>query len=332
MRRFGSRAIAICFVGALSWAVAASAVGAPAATPPADGMWDLSDLYPSAAAWDAEHAAVQKDIQTLAQFKGTLGRDAASLRKAFDAISSLDKRITRLAVYASLKADEDVRIPPNQARNTAADNLNARFIEAASWVKPEVQAIGAAKIEAFIAADPGLKPHAFGLRDIIRNAPHALGEEAERVIAQAANPLAQPQTVYTILANGELPFPNITLSDGKTVKLSDSVYELNRQSRNRDDRKKVFDAFWGAYKTYEGTFGANLQAQIMGQAFNAKARRFKSDLDAELFGDNMPEAVVRTLIAEVNRELPTFQRYLKLRARMLGLKDQAYYDVYAPLT
>ena len=70
----------------------------------------------------------------------------------------------------------------------------------------------------------------------------------------------------------------------------------------------------------------------MGQAFNAKARHFKSDLDAELFGDNMPEPVVRTLIAEVNRELPTFQRYLKLRARMLGLKDQAYYDVYAPLT
>jgi oligoendopeptidase F len=94
----------------------------------------------------------------------------------------------------------------------------------------------------------------------------------------------------------------------------------------------VFDAFWATYKTYEGTFGANLQAQLMGQAFNAKQRHYKSDLDAELFGDNMPEGVVKTLISEVNRELPTFQRYLKLRARMLGIKDQAYYDVYAPLT
>ncbi len=310
------------------------ACAAPAPTPasPSDGMWDLSDLYPTPAAWDAEQASVLKDINGVAQFKGTLGRDAASLRKALEAISLLNKRISRLAVYSSLKGDEDVRVSSNQARNTSADNLNAKFVEATSWVRPEILAVGAAKIEAFIAADPGLKPHAFGLRDILRGAPHSLGAEAESVMAQAGNPLGQPQAVYTIFANGELPFPSITLSDGKSVKLSDSVYELQRQSRNRDDRKKVFDAFWGAYKTYEGTFGANLQAQIMGQAFSAKARHFKSDLDAELFGDNMPEPVVRTLISEVNRELPTFHRYLKLRARMLGLKDQAYYDIYAPLT
>ena len=295
-------------------------------------MWDLTDLYPSPAAWEAEQAAVVKEIGGLGRFKGTLGRDAASLRKAAEAISLINKRVTRLAVYASLKADEDVRISTNQARNTAADNLYARFNEAISWVRPELLAIGAQKIEAFIAADPGLKPHVFGLRDIMRGAPHALGAEAEGVLAQAANPLGQPQAVYTIFANGEMPFPNVTLSDGKTVKLSDQMYSLYRQARNRDDRKKVFDAFWATYKGYEGTFGANLQAQLMGQAFNAKARHFKSDLEAELFGDNMPEGVVRTLIAEVNRELPTFHRYLKLRAHMLGLKDQAYYDVYAPLT
>ena len=323
------RVSAFCLASMLSMALA-HAAPVPAAS--ADGMWDLNDLYASAAAWGSEQAAVAKDIAALAQFKGTLGRDAASLRKALEAISSINKRLARLAVYASLKADEDVRVSQNQARNTAADNLNARFNEATSWLRPELLAMGPAKIEQFIAAEPGLKPHAFGLRDVLRNAPHSLSEESEQVMAQAANPLAQPQTVYTIFANGELPFPSVTLSDGKTVKLSDSVYELQRQSRNRDDRKKVFDAFWGAYKNYEGTFGANLQAQIMGQAFNAKARHFKSDLDAELFGDNMPEPVVRTLISEVNRELPTFQRYLKLRARMLGIKDQAYYDVYAPLT
>ena len=327
--------IAVQRVIAIGLAIIASVAftqAAPAPAQPAEGMWDLSDLYANAEAWQSEFTAVQKDIQALSQFKGTLGRDAASLRKALDAISLLNKRIARLAVYASLKADEDVRVAPNQARNTAADNLNAQFVEATSWVKPEILSIGTKKIEAMIAAEPGLKPHAFGLRDTLRSAPHTLSEDVERVMAQAANPLGQPQTVYTILANGEMPFTSVTLSDGKTVKLSDSMYELYRQSRVREDRKKVFDAFWTTYKTYEGTFGANLQAQIMGQVFNAKSRHFKSTLDAELFGDNMPELVVRTLISEVNRELPTLQRYLKLRARMLGLKDQAYYDVYAPLT
>ena len=121
--------------------------------------------------------------------------------------------------------------------------------------------------------------------------------------------------VYSIFANGELPFPTVTLSDGKAVKLDQAAYTLYRQSANRADRKKVFDAFWGAFKSYEGTFGANLQAAMLGNVFNAKARKFKTALDASLFADNMPEPVVRTLIAEVNRALPTFHRYLKLRAR-----------------
>ena len=94
----------------------------------------------------------------------------------------------------------------------------------------------------------------------------------------------------------------------------------------------MFDAFWGAFKSYEGTFGANLQAAILGSVFNAKARKFKTALEASLFSDNMPEPVVRTLIGEVNRALPTFHRYLKLRAKMLKVKDLAYYDIYAPLT
>ena len=39
------------------------------------------------------------------------------------------------------------------------------------------------------------------------------------------------------------------------------------------DRKKVFDSFWGAWKTYEGTMGAVLTTQIMGDVFGAKTRR-----------------------------------------------------------
>jgi oligoendopeptidase F len=124
----------------------------------------------------------------------------------------------------------------------------------------------------------------------------------------------------------------VTLSDGKSVKLDQAAYTLHRQDVNRDDRKHVFDAFWGAFKSYEGTFGANLQAAVLGTVFNAKARKFKTALEASLFSDNMPEPVVRTLISEVNRALPTFHRYLKLRARMLKVKDLSYYDIYAPLT
>jgi oligoendopeptidase F len=311
-------------------ALASAALAAPSNDPSL--TWDLSDLYPSVAAWDKERAALEKEVGAIGQYKGTLGRDAKSMLKAFDALALLDKRLSRLAVYASLKSDEDVRAAAEQSRNQASANLFSKFSEATAWIKPEVLAIGSAKVEQFIAAEPGLKKNTFFLRDTLRGAPHTLSPEAEDVLAQSGNALGQPGQVYSIFANGELPYPTVTLSDGKAIKLDQAAYSLHRQDSNRDDRKKVFDAFWGSFKAFEGTLGANLQAAMLGNVFNARARKFKTALEASLFSDNMPEPVVRTLIAEVNRALPTFQRYLKLRARMLKVKDLAYYDIYTPLT
>jgi oligoendopeptidase F len=307
-----------------------TAVAAPKDDPAL--TWDLRDLFPTVAAWESERAALEKEVAGVARFKGTLGRDAKSMLKAMDALGALDKRLARMAVYSSLKSDEDVRASAEQARNQAASTLYSKFGEATAWIKPEVLTVGAAKIEQFIAAEPGLKKNAFFLRDTLRGASHTLSPETEDVLAQAGNALGQPGQVYSIFANGELPYPTVTLSDGKSIKLDQAAYTLHRQDSNRDDRKKVFDAFWGSFKAFEGTMGANLQAAMLGNVFNAKARKYKTALEQSLFADNMPEPVVRTLIAEVNRALPTFQRYLKLRARMLKVKDLAYYDVYAPLT
>jgi oligoendopeptidase F len=41
--------------------------------------------------------------------------------------------------------------------------------------------------------------------------------------------------------------------------------------------------------------------------------------------------IYRQLVKDVNANLPTLHRYLKLRQRMLGLKDLGYEDLYAPL-
>lgn len=323
---FASTLLVTGLVTGLAAGLASNAVAAEA-----NEVWDLSDLYPSISAWDAEKAALEKEVAGVSKYKGTLGRDAKSMLKALDAITAIDKRLSRLAVYASLKSDEDVRATREQARNQAGATLYSRLGEETAWIRPEILKIGAQKVEAFIAAEPGLKKNVFFLRDVLRGAPHTLTPESEDVMAQAANALGQPGNVYSILSNGEMPFPSVSV-DGKQVKLDQAAYTLYRQASNRGDRKTVFDAFWKSFKAYEGTFGANLQASMLGNVFNAKARKFKSALDASLFSDNMPEPVVRTLISEVNRALPTFHRYLKLRARMLKVNDLAYYDIYAPLT
>ncbi|MEE9207048.1 MAG: M3 family oligoendopeptidase, partial [Gemmatimonadota bacterium] len=100
---------------------------------------------------------------------------------------------------------------------------------------------------------------------------------------------------------------------------------------DRDDRKSVFDAYWTKWGEFRNSVGMTLASHLQAQVFLSRARNYGSVLERELFQDNMPEEVYRTLVAEVNEALPTLHRYFKLRERMLGIDQMQYYDIYPPL-
>ena len=179
----------------VSAAAVAALAGVPAMaiaqTTSSAAAWDLTDLYPSDAAWEAERQSLLKAIPGLKAQKGTLGRSAASMRAALIAQSDMNKRASRLFTYASLKADEDRRVAPNQERKSQAQDVFTALGEATAWTNPEVVSLGARKVNAFIAADPVLKKRfAFGLRDTLRLAPHILSPKEEQLLASASTPLA----------------------------------------------------------------------------------------------------------------------------------------------
>jgi oligoendopeptidase F len=314
---------AFCLTANVAWSAAPAGDQVP--------MWDLGDLYASPEAWTAAHDKLKDAAEKIDGYKGTLGKSAADMLKALDAASQLRREVNRLNVYASLKADEDVRIAENQEREQAAGALQTLISEKEAWVAPEILSLGADKVNQFEVQSPELAQR-FGhfLDDTLRAAPHTLGLEAEGVLAASNDILNQPDNIYSQLSNGELPFPSLKLSHGVVIpRLDQSAYSKYREVPNRDDRKRVFDAFWGAFKKYEGTFGATLTAQVLSEVFAAKERHFPDSLSAALFQDNMPDAVYRMLVAEANQNLPTMYRYLRLRKKLLGIRDDfAYYDIY----
>jgi oligoendopeptidase F len=301
---------------------------------PAQGasLWDLCELYRSVEAWADAHARIKDEAIRLASFEGTLGLSAAAMLNALDAISLVNKEASRLYTYANLKGDEDLSIARNQERRQQAGSLYTLINEKTAWLAPEILEVGAEKVSTFLKAEPALLArHGFTLDNILRGAPHTLGIEAESVLAAAGDVLQQPDSAYHQLANSQLPFPTVTLSDGTIAKLDQSGYVRHRQCQNRADRKLVFDTFWGAWKGYEGTAGAILTTHLMGDLFRAKTRKYKNALSSALFPDNMPEAVYRTLVQEANRGLATLHRYFRQRQRLMGIEGVLeYFDVYPP--
>jgi oligoendopeptidase F len=317
---------------ALAGLAAAVPAWAQDAAAPAGAAWDLTELYPNDTAWDEARKATLAAIPGVAKFKGRLGESADVLAQALVVQSDLGRTIARVYTYASLKGDEDVRVSSYQEKLAQAVDLYTAFGEATAWVSPELLTIGKTRIDGFLAANETLKTRFdHYLENTIRQAAHTLSPEGESILASSSAPLQAPGDISGQLRSSDIPWPTITLSTGKQVRLDSQGYTLNRDAPNRADRKAVFDAFWDAHGKFQNSFGATYNAQVKGDIFYAKARKYPSSLAAAISGNNIPEAVYRTLVAEANKGLPQLHRYFDLRRRMLKLPDIHYYDIYPPL-
>ena len=117
------------------------------------------------------------------------------------------------------------------------------------------------------------------------------------------------------------------------MKVDQAGYSELRTSPNRDDRKAAMSAFFGALGGFSRTFGTTMNSSVQKVAVLRAARGSTARTSRRRSnGPNIPVSVYTRLIEGVNRSLPTFHRYLRLRKRMMGITDDLhYYDLYAPL-
>jgi oligoendopeptidase F len=298
---------------------------------PEASKWRLTDLYSSDEAWRAAKDKLVARIPEVKKYKGTLAQSPQQLADALVLLSDLNKEFSRVYVYTGLIADQDTRVAKYRAMKQEMDQLGSSFGADTAFVEPEILKIDRATIDSYIAKEPKLAPYTFYLHDLLRRQAHTLSEPEEKIIADAGLMSSGPGDVYGVFTNADFPFPTITLADGTTRKLDQATFSVSRSLPNREDRKKVFEAFFGALGDYRGTIGTALNAEVQKDLFYMRARKYPTTLDAALEPDSIPTSVYTKLIDGVNANLPTFHRYLNLRKRMLGLNDLHYYDLYAPL-
>lgn len=293
--------------------------------------WDLTEIYPNKAAWQADRESLEKDMQAIAKVKGTLGKSPQHLLEALDVIYGTQRKLMRVYSYASLLSDEDLRNTEHLEMDQLVTISYSKFSEALAWFEPEVLAVGEKKITRFLQKNDGLEIYRFPLENILRGAEHTLDAEGEKLLSLFTGVGAAPSSIYGLVANSDIPWPEVTLSDGTKARIDSQGYTRWRSSEKREDRKMVFDAYWNKWLEYRNTVGSVLYAHIQNQVAMARARKYDSVLQRELAEDNLPESVYRTLIKEVNAALPTLHRYFKLRAKILGVDQMRYYDIYPPL-
>jgi oligoendopeptidase F len=299
-------------------------------TIPEHYKWNLSDLYPNDESWRSEKQRIANEMKVLEKYRGKLA-SARDLLACLDVSNGIAKELSRLHAYASMASDQDTRDSVHLAMLQELTQLYADFSVKASYIEPEILRIGKNIVERFFSQEKGLEVYRHYLDDVLRRQPHTGTEGEEKIIADATLIADGPENIHSIFANADFPYPDITLSDGKTVRLDQAAFSLHRASANRDDRKKVFAAFFGKVKEFRRTYGTQLYAEVKKNMFFSRARKYGSCLESALDANNIPVAVYHNLINNVRANLNTFHRYLKLRKRILGVDELHYYDLYAPL-
>src|SRR5213593_2234572 len=293
--------------------------------------WNLADIYPSEQGWRSAKEQLAKELPQMKAFQGKLGTSAATLANALDKYFGFDKELSRLYVYAQMLSDQDTRDATHLGMKQEMTQLAAAEAAEVAFMEPEILRFEKGKVEKFIAAERRLKNYRFYLQDIARRSAHTLSASEEKLLADMGPLAGAPSETYGILANADFPFPTVTLSDGKAVKLDQAAFADLRALPSRSDRQTVMSAFFGALGRFSSTFGTTMNGEVQKVLFQSKARKYESALEYSLNGPNIPVSVYMRLIGGINRNLPAFHRYLKLRQRILGVEQLHYYDLYAPL-
>ena len=310
----------------------APATGRDRAQIPARYTWDLTPVYASDAAWAAAREGLAARLPEADACRGTLARSARDLLRCLELLATLGKELNRLHCYASMRSDEDTRDSHCMGMEQQITQLGAEFAARAAFVEPEIVAgLDRTALDAFERVEPGLAVHRHNLEDILRRKEHTLTAGEETILANATLVADGPATIYAVFSDADFPFPTVDLAGGRRVRLDKAAFNLERMSTNRDDRRAVFAAYFGALHAYRRTFGAQLNAEVRKNIFTTRSRRYRSCLHRALDGGNIPEAVYRGLIGNVTANLATFHRYLGLRRRIMGLEELHYHDLYAPL-
>ena len=301
-----------------------------------DDLWNVQNLYPDFDAWEADYQEFARDGQNprwpeIAYLAGKLGDNPETLKTALQLILGLSRKLGKLSVYAHLRHDEDITNDEAKANYARITNTMHAFAQETSWFEPELLSLSQATFKEILDS-PMLKEFRFYLERIDRMKPHTLSRESEELLASAGYALFTPYKTFSALNDADLKFGTITDKEGKTHQITHGQYGMLIRDQDRDLRERTFRQYFTQFQKHENTLCELLNGEVHKNVFQARARKYRSAMEASLYPHNIDPQVYRSLIEAVNNNLSVLHRYFDLRKKVLGVDQLHLYDMHVPLT
>lgn len=296
---------------------------------PAEMTWNLSDIFPSFEAWEAEMEAVRGLVGTVTKYKGRLHEGSKVLLECLEAQEVLQKRLAKVTAYASLNNSVDGTSPTNQAMAGRAATLSTSIQAQTSFIQSEALNLPEGTLDRYLKEEPGLEPFRLTIEKMIEQKPHRLHPETEMALASLGEVLNAPSMVYGRSRTADMKFEPVRDSSGNMLPMSFGRYETDADIVLR---RNAYAEFTRVLKAYQNTYGATWGTEVKKNVVMAKLRGYPSAIHMLLDRQEVTIDIYNNLHDIILTELaPHMRRYAQLRKKVLGLDKMLYCDIEAPL-
>lgn len=289
--------------------------------------WNMTDFYPDWAEWDKELETLKSMMKEIPQYKGQIKDDSKKFVELIKLEEKMGRLLDKLYVYVYMLKDLDSKDEVSSVKLQEIQAIYTEYSVSAAWITPEILQIPKETMERWIDENPELKDNRFGLMEIYRLQGHVLDEGKEKLLSYYGQYMGAPHDIYAELSISDTKWNEVKLSDGYEGPVTNGVYsKVLATNRNQEDRKKAFEALYGAFDNNKNTYGAIYRALLQRDVASSKGRNYTSSLEKALEPKNVPTEVYTTLLKSAIDNNAPLQRYVNLRKKALGLKEYHYYD------
>jgi len=292
--------------------------------------WDLSDIYKSDEAWEADYQKAQELIEAAKNYFSKLS-SPETLFQCLETRGELSRLMGNLYQYAQLNRDLDSRLSKYQAMTDRAAMLSAQAGAAFAFVEPELLKMTDEELLKLSYQFEKTDLYDFYIKELIRSRAHIRSEEIEELLSLSTMVAKGPNTIFSLLDDADLKYPIIKDEDGNEVQLTKQRFAKFLESSHPRVREDANNAFYSVYKEHINTLGATLSTEVNKNIFYAQARRYHSALESALDGDNIPLTVYHSLISTTEKNLEGLHKWTALRKKILKLDKIRPFDMLCPL-
>lgn len=296
---------------------------------PVNETWDLSLIFAAEADFEAVVEKAKALADTLEKTYKNALTTPESIAECLALYEELEILLYQTTSYTSLAVSVDYTDTEAQKKDAKMTALAAEIGSRLSFIESEIADAPEELIRAAMDKTGRAKHY---LAEILREKPHRLSAETEKVLAALSPVFNAPYDIYHMTKLADMKFGSFTVN-GREYPLGYSLFEDEYEyEADTDVRRAAFRAFSDKLREYENTTAATYNTYLTQQRIMAKQRGFADMFEADLFTDHVTREMYDRQIDLITEKLaPAMRKYARLVGKMNKLDRVTFADLKLPL-